>query len=131
MKTGGYKTKGRGGARANAGRKPDPYRPTDGDRATVLVMSACGKTQDQIGPCIADGLSDDTLRKHFKRELAIAKDKLDGICMTGIAKSMQAGEAWALCFYAKTRMGWREKSALDEVSEITVKRLVGVAIEDV
>jgi hypothetical protein len=126
-----YKEKKRGGARPNAGRKPNAYKPSDGDRATVLVMSACGKTQNQIAPVIGDGLTDDTLRQHFARELAIAKDKLDGICMTGIAKAMQTGEAWALCFYAKTRMGWREKSALDEVSEITVKRLVGVAVEDI
>jgi hypothetical protein len=121
--------KGRGGARTNAGRKA--YRPTAADRALVIAMSASGKTQEQIGPVIGKGLSDDTLRKHFPRELAIAKDQLDGICLTGIAKAMKKGNAWALCFYAKCRMGWKEKSALDEIDEIYVKRLVGVPLEDV
>ena len=51
-----------------------------------------------------------TLRRHFAHELAIGKTKLDGICVSGIAKAMQSGQAWALCFYAKTRMGWREKA---------------------
>lgn len=129
LNTRDYKGKPRGGARANSG--PKAYRPTAADRAIVVAMSASGKTQEQIGPCIGKGLSDDTLRKHFPRELAIAKDSLDGICVTGIAKAMKKGHSWALCFYAKTRMGWREKSALDEVSEITVKRLVGIAIDDV
>jgi hypothetical protein len=108
LNTSRYKSK-RGGARPNSG--PKPYRPTDADRATVTVMAACGKDQHQIGGCIGEkGLSDASIRRHFARELRIAKDKLDGICMTGIAKAMQEGQAWALCFYAKTRLGWRETS---------------------
>ena len=98
-----------GGARAGAGQPP--YQPTESDRSTVMVMAGCGKTQEQIARVIGPrGIAEDTLRKHFAHELSVGRDRLDGICTTGIAKAMQNGEAWALCFYAKTRMGWREKS---------------------
>ncbi len=84
-----------------------------------MIMHACGKTHDQIAHCVGPlpGIDANTLRKHFAHELAIAKDKLDGICMTGIAKAMQAGEAWALCFYAKTRMGWKEVQRVEHTGE--------------
>jgi hypothetical protein len=42
----------------------------------------------------------------------------------GIVKAMLAGEAWALCFVAKTQLGWREKEvdtgigSLDKLDEI-------------
>lgn len=95
-------------------------------------MTAAGIKQDEIAACIGkEGLSDATLRKYFARELKIGVSQVHGLCVAGIVRAMQKGQAWALCFYAKTRMGWREKSALDDVSEIVVKRLVGVAIEDV
>jgi hypothetical protein len=105
------------------------YFPSESDKTAVLVMTAAGITQADIAPCL--GISPKTLRANFRVELRIGVAKINGLCAQGIVKAIQKGEAWACCFWAKTRMGWREKSALDEVSEITVKRLVGVAIEDV
>lgn len=119
----------RGGARSGSGNPP--FVPTDSQRSLVSILAGIFKHEDiasQIGP---RGIDPKTLRQHFPHELEAGKSRVDALCAQGIVKAMQAGEAWALCFYAKTRMGWRERSALDEVSEITVKRLVGVAIEDV
>lgn len=108
------------------------YEPTKADRDTVMVMVAAGIAQADIAPCIGtEGISPKTLRKHFKRELAIGVTKVNTLCSTAIVQAITRGESWACCFWAKTRMNWRERSALDEVSEITVKRLVGVSIEDV
>lgn len=114
------------------GRGQPPYQPTEADRTTVTVMVACGVKHEDIALCLGTaGIDDKTLRLHFRRELDIGIAKVNALCGQGIVRAMQAGEAWALCFWAKTRMGWREKSPLDDISEITVKRLVGVKVEDV
>jgi len=88
------------------------YQPTEPDRTTVLVMTAAGIKQEDIAPCIgAKGIDPMTLRKHFAHELSIGVAKVNALCSQGIVRAMQNGEAWSLCFWAKTRMGWREKSA--------------------
>jgi len=57
----------------NLGGRP-PYVPNDKDRATVENMArTC--THDQIARVV--GISDDTLRKYYRRELDTAKDKVD------------------------------------------------------
>jgi hypothetical protein len=88
-----------------------PYRPTESDRTTVLVMTAAGMRQEDIAPCIGEtGIDPKTLRKHFRRELEIGVAKINGLCSQAIVRGIQRGEAWAACFWAKTRMGWRERS---------------------
>jgi hypothetical protein len=90
------------------------YQPTEADRTTVMVMTAAGIKQEDIAPCIGTkGIDPKTLRKHFRHELRISVAKVNGLCSQGIVRAMQAGEGWALCFWAKTRMGWREKSTLE------------------
>jgi hypothetical protein len=91
-----------------------PYQPTEADRTTVLVMTAAGIRQEDIAPCIGtSGIDPKTLRRHFRRELSIGVAKVNALCSQGIVRAMQNGEAWALCFWAKARMGWREKSTLE------------------
>jgi hypothetical protein len=88
------------------------YEPKEADRTTVLVMTAAGIKQEDVALCIgAKGIDPKTLRQHFRRELAIGVAKINGLCSQGIVRAMQNGEPWSLCFWAKTRMGWREKSA--------------------
>jgi hypothetical protein len=104
--------KERGGAREGAGHPA--FEPTEADRATVLAMAAAGFPQDRIALCLGeDGISKRTMRKYFRREIAIGKDKIDAECVSGIIKALRAGEAWALCYWSKTRMGWRERSEHD------------------
>jgi hypothetical protein len=108
------------------------YTPSDSDRATVQSLAVLGATHEGIALCLGDhGVSEKTLRKHFRRELDVSVLKVQALAASKVVAAIGAGEAWAICFYLKCKAGWREKSALDEVSEITVKRLVGVAIEDV
>lgn len=97
------------------GKRGQPrYQPTEADRTTVLVMTAAGIKQEDIAPCIgSSGIDPKTLRKHFPHELSIGVAKVNGLCGQGIVRAMQNGEAWALCFWAKTRMGWREKATLE------------------
>ena len=77
-------------------------------------MTAAGIKQEDIAPCIgATGIDPKTLRRHFHRELSIGVAKVNALCSQGIVRAMQNGEAWSLCFWAKARMGWREKSTLE------------------
>jgi hypothetical protein len=95
-------------------RTKPPYQPTEADRTTVMVMTAAGIKQEDIAPCIGtDGIDPKTLRKHFAREISIGVAKVNGLCGQGIVRAMQSGEGWALCFWAKTRMGGRETSTLE------------------
>jgi hypothetical protein len=87
------------------------YQPTEADRTTVLVMTAAGIKQEDIAACIGTkGIDPKTLRKHSAHELSIGVAKVNALCAQMIVKAMQNGEAWAPCFWAKTRMGWRERS---------------------
>jgi hypothetical protein len=98
-----------GGARRGAG-KP-PFKPTDADRTTVTIMVATGLKQEDIAACLGErGIDPVTLRKHFKRELNIGVAKVNGICGVGIVRAMQAGESWALRYWAGARMGWNDRS---------------------
>jgi hypothetical protein len=97
-----------GGARPNSG--PKALEFTQAERNLVKALKATGKTHEQIASVIHDGIDTKTLEKHFALELKTAKTFLDGLATSKIVEAMQRGEAWALCFYAKTQMGWREKA---------------------
>lgn len=102
----------RGGARPGSG--PKPYQSTETERNLVLALRGTGLTEEQIASQIGPrGVAVETMKKAFQHELDTGKAKIDGICVTGIVKAMQAGEAWALCFYAKCRMQWRERTAIE------------------
>ncbi len=97
----------------------------------VSAMAAVGVPHENIASIIGlKGIAVKTLRKHFAHELQIGKTKLDGICVSGIARAMQGGQAWALCFYAKTRMGWREKVPEGETHDDNGLKELAAAIRD-
>ncbi|HET9304835.1 MAG TPA: hypothetical protein VFO46_02300 [Candidatus Sulfotelmatobacter sp.] len=79
------------------------------DRNTVRSMVACGFTHIQIARCIGThGISDRTLRKHFRRELDTAADMSNASVGNIAYQRAMAGEPWAVCFWLKCRAGWRE-----------------------
>lgn len=99
-----------GGARAGAGRPA--FVPTQADRDKVWQLAGL-MSQDDIARLVGEkGVSVDCLRDHFQHELAVGKARTDAICCNGLIRKMQSGDLGAICFYAKTRMGWREKSEM-------------------
>lgn len=93
--------------------KPE-YEPTEADRNTVRAMAACGMNQESIARCLGtDGIDPKTLRKHFRRELDTSMDMANAQVGQVAYKKAMEGEAWAVCFWLKTRAGWQEKSALE------------------
>jgi len=104
-------SKKHGGARPGAG-KP-LYQPTQADRATVQNLAAVGVPHAEIARCIGTrGISEPTLRKHFRRELDVSLNEVKALAMSGLVKGLKNGEAWAVCFTLKTRAGWKETQGI-------------------
>lgn len=72
-------------------------------------MAACGFSHEDIARCLGDyGIAPKTLRKHFRLELDRASLQANAIVGSKIFSEAQRGQAWACCFWAKARMGWKE-----------------------
>jgi hypothetical protein len=108
--------KKRGGARAGAGQPP--YQPMPADRATVRNLVVAGYSHERIAACIGThGISERTLRKHFRRELDTSKAEVDAFATNTIIELMKARNLGAACFYLKCRVGWQETQAHRFVNE--------------
>lgn len=86
-----------------------PYVATDKDRKQVLIMAGIGLTQEQISKIL--GISDDTLRKHYRDELDTAEARMNAQVaqnLFSIATSKGQGAVSAATFWMKTRAQWRE-----------------------
>lgn len=85
------------------------YEPSPADRATVQNLSALGATHKVIARCIGTyGVTEKTLRKHFQPELERSSWQLQALAMSKLIAAINAGEAWAICFWLKTRCGFRQ-----------------------
>ncbi|MGA2716982.1 MAG: hypothetical protein ABSG41_28175 [Bryobacteraceae bacterium] len=88
------------------------YEPTPADRATVKNLAAVGVPQAEIARCIGThGISEPTLRKHFRRELAVSMNEVLALAMSGLVMGLKRGDGWAVCFTLKARAGWQETTA--------------------
>lgn len=95
-----------------------PYEPGDVDRGVVESLAAFGHSHDTIAGYL--GLSPNTLRKHYANELFKSGLKLDAASITGLAKGLQNGEAWAVLHNLRTRgrkFGWADRS--QEVADLS------------
>ena len=87
------------------------YEPTPADRATVKNLAAVGVPHAEIAKCVGSyGISEPTLRKHFRRELDISLNEVKALAMSGLVHGLKKGDAWAVCFLLKCKAGWRETS---------------------
>ena len=113
-----------------------PYIPTPEHRAMVQNLAAACVDQERIAAVV--GCSHPTLRKNYKRELAVSKTEVTGMAQSKLFSAIKNGEAWAICFWLKTREGWHETDAhrfVDETGkdreinavEILSSRIAGVA----
>jgi hypothetical protein len=85
------------------------YEATPADRATVKNLAAVGVPHAEIAKCIGThGISEPTLRKHFRRELDVSINEVLALAMSGLVMGLKKGEAWAVCFALKCRAGWQE-----------------------
>jgi len=85
------------------------HEPTEKDRKQVTLMAGIGLTHDQIAKVV--GVSDETLRKYYDKELETAAAMMNAQVaqnLFSIATSKASGCVPAAIFWMKTRAGWRE-----------------------
>ncbi len=89
------------------------YEPTITDRVTVRMLVALGASHEQIARCLGDGvrifgISDRTLRKHFRWELDHGFTDVQTTAMMRLTAAIEAGESWAVKFFLERRGGMAE-----------------------
>src|SRR6266436_6489878 len=96
-----------------------PFVPTEEDRAIVKLLVSMGMAQHRV--CLRirgrDGkpICEATLKRHFARELLLAKVEVETIVLTQFMAAIMRGERWAICKYMDQRMwgpesgGWRAR----------------------
>jgi hypothetical protein len=94
------------------------FKPTDAERKLVGQMCAVGIPHDQIAMVVRDGIDADTLKKHFKEELRTAKIKANAKIGGTLFNQAINGNTSAAIFWAKTQMGWKEKSEIEHSGDI-------------
>lgn len=101
------KIKRSGGARPGAGRKP--FTPNDDERRQVEAMAGFGVPVKEIAALVRGGIDYDTLMKYFSEEMERGRAKANAQIGKGLFQKALGGDTTAMIFWAKTRMGWREK----------------------
>ena len=102
----------------------NPHEPTKRTRATVESMSGYGIPQEEIARVI--GIQEKTLRKHYREELDTAATKANAKVAESLYKKATGWkrngapedermppDTTAAIFWAKTRMKWKDTSALE------------------
>lgn len=87
-----------------------PFEPTEQQRETVANMIACGITQEQIALYL--DIDDNTLRKHFRRELDTAATAANAKVGKSLFIKATSGDVGAMVWWTKTRMGWKERQEI-------------------
>jgi hypothetical protein len=83
---------------------------TDESRKTVENAAGMGLPHEQIAFLI--GVTDKTLRKKYRSELAGGKIKANLQIGATLFKKATGGDATCLIWWTKTQMGWREDRTL-------------------
>src|SRR3954470_4786695 len=88
-----------------------PHEPTDETRRLVEMMAGCGTPQMQIAPMV--GISDETLRKYYRRELDPGLIEANPQVRQALFRQAIGGDVTAAIWWSKCRMGWRERSGVE------------------
>lgn len=91
------------------------HKPTADSRDKVQKMSGYGVPQPMIAGVF--GICENTLKKHYERELAVGK----GMAAAQVGqrlyqRAFEDGDVGALIWYTKTQMGWTDKQVVDHTS---------------
>jgi hypothetical protein len=96
--------------------------PTEQSRERVREMAAAGARLIDIA--IDLDISDQTVMKYYHDDFRRARVKAFAKMGKSIYERGIAGESWAATLYAKTQMGWSEKTQIE-----TLNRNVDVSVE--
>lgn len=96
----------KGGAQPGAGRPP--FKPSPKDRETAEKLSGYGIPLEQIAALVGDGISVETLVKHFQRELSLGKARANSMVGKTLFQKAVDGDTGAAIWWSKTQLRWKE-----------------------
>jgi len=100
--------------------KGQGFHATDEERRIVRDMSTAGIPHEQIAASLRGGISEPTLRKHFRPELDLAKNQTTALAVSKLIGAIARSEPWAICFYLKCRAGWQERQTVQVTGEVSL-----------
>lgn len=83
-----------------------PHVPTDATRQTVQLHGMVGTRQEIIAEIL--GISVDSLQRHYRKELDLARDQANASIGGALYKKAMSGDTASMIFWLKTRARWRE-----------------------
>ncbi len=87
------------------------HEPTKATRDTVSLHAMVGTPQETI--CTILGITEKTLRKHYRAELDTALAKANATIGGTLFNKAKSGDTSAQIFWLKTRAGFKEKQEID------------------
>ena len=85
------------------------FKPTDEQRRLVLELASFGTKQADIARVVVPGgMSEPTLRKHFREELDTGTVHANHKVAKGLFQQATEGNITAMISWLKTRAQWRE-----------------------
>lgn len=91
------------------------WAPTQDQRNRIEFMAASGIRHELIARI--EKVAYSTLRRTCKDELEFGLTKANVTAAKVCFDNVRAGEAWAVCFWLKTRGGWRETATLEHIGK--------------
>lgn len=91
--------------------------PTDEERKQVEAMAGYGVPFASIAHLIQGGIDEDTLNKHFGKELKQGKAKAMAKVGQTLYQKAIGDDTTAAIWYSKTQMGWKDTSRIEHVGD--------------
>lgn len=92
---------------------PAAHKPDDKSRLTVKTAAGYGLPQEMIATLV--GISENTLRLHYRDELKVGKAAATfQVAQTLFTRATVGKDLGAAIFWLKAQAGWREKHVLDD-----------------
>ena len=95
-------------------RQGKEYKPSEQDRQFVERAIMAGATINKIAECLR--MSDDTLRKYYKYEIAVARQNLVNKAVGVVDDSLTDGSLDAAKYVLSRVAGWTERQAVDHTT---------------
>lgn len=94
------------------------HQPTDETRERVKTLAGYGIPHDDIARLI--GVSDVTMRKHYRAELDVGHAAASAEVIGALYKNVMRGDTTAAIWWTKVRCGWRAAENSDQSGGNTV-----------
>jgi len=106
-----------------------PHLPNADTRKQVYELSRVGTRYEDIAEVLS--ISDDTLVKHYKKELKLGRIEANAIVAGTLFEKAKNGDTSSMIFWLKSRAQWKETQKHEHAGDpdgepVTVKVITGI-----